>query len=134
MAKQQNEIKHGCIYLTTEDVYVAIATEKHGLRTMIIPQGELLEFRYFSPAHFRDLNNHYFPIDDKQLDKLEPVAQIWDKVVFANTANLEDILRLRLYDDIGARNLDTWRVNKIYLERANTLKAHFEKLEVYTRV
>lgn len=131
---KQNDIKHGHIYLVEEDVYIAKQLEngKEGIRTMIIPKGELLEFRYFSPAHFRDVYNNYFPIDDRQLNKLKPVAKIWEKVVFNNIAELRDILRLCLYDQLEKTNKRV--VNVAFIDRANALKKHFDEKEVYTRL
>ena len=136
----EKTIKHGHIYLVLEDIYIAQRANKSpaakgaevGIRTVIIPRGELLEFRYFSPANFRDIYNNYFPVDDRQLHKLKAVAKIWEKVGFNNNADLEDILRLSLYDQLEKTN--TRVVNIAFMERANELQRHLEEKEVYTRL
>lgn len=133
----QDHIKHGGIYLVTKDLYIAYDMHRGGerkhtatsLRKVVIPKGELLEFRYFSPAHFRDINNHYFPVDDSQLHKLEHVANILDEVKSNNIADLYDILRLQLYKAVVYNNR---KANEAWRERAQTLIAHFKG--VYTRL
>ena len=137
----ENKIKHGHIYLVEEDIYIAQRANKSpgakgaeiGIRAVIIPKGELLEFRYHSPAHFRDIYNNYFPVDDRQLGKLKAVAEIWEKVVRQNQAELGDILRLCLYDELEY-NRGVRVVNSVYLDRANALKSHLERLEVYEKI
>lgn len=136
----QAHIKHRHIYLVNEDVYIAEPANKSrkavgsevGIRTVIIPKGELLEFRYFSPAHFRDIYNNYFPIADSQLHKLIPVAEIWEKVGRQNNADLLDILRLSLYDELG-ENKSIRRTNRLFFDRANEIKEHLEQLQVYLK-
>lgn len=136
----EHQIKHGYIYLVLEDIYIAQKANKSpsaqgdevGIRTVIIPRGELLEFRYFTPAHFRDVYNNYFPVDDRQLGKLKAVAKIWEKVNSQNNADLKDILRLSLYDQVEKTN--TRVVNIAFMERAKELKRHLDDREVYTNL
>lgn len=101
---KQAHIKYGGIYLVLEDIDIAYRdmSKKYGnlpmIRKMIIPCGELLEFRFWSDAHFRDRFNLYFEVHNNQLHKLKKVAQIFEKVKCQNIAELGDIIRLHLYD------------------------------------
>ena len=98
--------------------------ELEPIRKMIIPQGEILEFRYYSPAHFRDVFNHYFVVDESQEHKLIEVAEIWENVAFANKANLYDILRLCLYNRTDKKNGPT-----DLPVRPHSITKHFEGVD-----
>lgn len=131
----QDKIISKGIYLVKEDVYIADPNwnNKKGTapRVVIIPEGELLEFRFFSPAHFRDMENNYFPISDNQLKKIEHVAEIWDRVFFNNNASLKEVLTLKLYDeDKSFKN----QVANMFTSRGIKLKEHLEKLDIYYEV
>lgn len=135
-ARKEHNIHQGGIYLVTEEVHIAYDMHRGGerrgnfcsLRKVIIPTGELLEMRYFSPAHFRDVNNQYFPIDDSQLHKLQHVAEILEQVMWENVADLYDILRLRLYKEVAHGHRDT---NVAWMERSKMMQEHFKG--VYTK-
>lgn len=138
--KKETLVHQGGIYLVKEDLYIAfdmhrigVGGRKHDactLRKMVIPAGELLEMRYFSPAHFRDINNHYFPLHNDQLWKLEHVAEILPEVFRANIAELYDILRLSLYTEV--KKDCTRHTNIAWMKRALKLKEHFDG--VYTNL
>ena len=133
----ETAVHRGGIYLVKEDITIAHDMHRGGerkgtfitLRKVIIPAGELLEMRYHSPAHFRDLMNQYFPVDDLQLHKLEHVAEILPEVKFENVAELHDILRLRLYKEVQRGPRTT---NIAWMDRTSTLQKHFEG--TYTRL
>jgi hypothetical protein len=131
------DIHQGGIYLVKEDLEIAHDMHRGGdrekglctLRKVIIPAGELLEMRYWSPAHFRDVNNQYFPVDDSQLNKLEHIAEIHDAVFRRNIADLYDILRLCLYKEVKKGGI--YHTNKAWLERSRIMQEHFKG--VYTK-
>lgn len=131
----ETAVHQGGIYLVKEDLEIAHDMHRGGdrkavsLRKVIIPAGELLEMRYHSPAHFRDVMNQYFPVDDSQLHKLEHVAEILEPVFRENVADLYDILRLRLYTEIDRRER---RTNVAWMAREKMLQQHFAG--VYTRL
>jgi len=136
-ARQEHNIHQGGIYLVTEDLYIAYDMHRGGdregfytLRKVIIPAGELLEMRFFAPAHFRDVNNQYFPVDDSQLCKLEHIAEILEPVRTNNIASLYDILRLRLYTEVRRDN--TYHTNVAWLDRGKMIGEHFKG--VYTKI
>lgn len=127
----ENIVKQGYIYLVTEDVYVSLGLKEGsdhpaGARVVIIPKGELLEMRYFSPAHFRDVYNNYFAIHTDQLGKLKVVAKIMEPVKFKNRAHLHDILRLGLYEDVERQN-----TQELFDQRSKNIIEHFTSLQVY---
>lgn len=122
---------NGGLYRVEKDLEVAFSDSRYKtsdgkvmLRKMIIPKGEILEFRYYSPAHFRDVYNHYFPIHESQYDRLIHVATVLEEVTFTNMADLSDILSLRLYKrvEINARFLPVINPN---------LKEHFKGVYTY---
>lgn len=131
----ETAVHQGGIYLVKEDLEIAYDMHRGGdrravsLRKVIIPAGELLEMRYHSPAHFRDVMNQYFPVDDSQLHKLEHVAEILEPVFRENVADLYDILRLRLYKEVDPRER---RTNIAWMAREKMMQAHFTG--VYTRL
>lgn len=132
----ETAVHQGGIYLVKEDLEIAHDMHRGGerngavsLRKVIIPAGEILEMRYHSPAHFRDVMNQYFPVDDSQLHKLEHVAEILEPVFRENVADLYDILRLRLYKEVDHRSR---RTNVAWMERSKVMQKHFEG--VYTRL
>lgn len=101
--------RHGYLYQVTKELEVNFEmlqnqkTDDKSLkcyRKIIIPVGEVLEFRYWSPAHFRDIYNNYFPLHDSQLDRIIEVAEIYPQVCSVNQAHLHDILRLHLYTSV----------------------------------
>lgn len=133
---EHERVHTGGIYLVKEDIEIAFDMYRGGergkfatLRKVIIPAGELLEMRYWSPAHFRDVNNQYFPLDDSQLHKIEHVGEILEDVRFQNRADLYDILRLRLYKEVdwkGRLTANAW------CDRSKMIINHFKG--VYTQL
>ncbi len=70
-----------------------------GGRKVIIGVGEIVEYRYHSPLHFRTKDNRYFKLDDAVFyAHFKPYGKIWSRVKFQNIAVLEEILRLKLFD------------------------------------
>lgn len=127
---EEIQFKQHFLYIATEDIEIAykmdgkfMNKEITPIRKMIIPKGEILEFRYYSPAHFRDVFNHYFPVHESQTHKLKEIAEIYSNVAFDNRAELYDILRLALY-----KRTDGERATNLPI-RPDSLKKHFEGVE-----
>lgn len=124
------KFKQGFLYEVLEDIEIAFKIEGkfmnkdlQPIRKMIIPKGEILEFRYYSPAHFRDVFNHFFVVDESQEHKLKEVAQIWENVFFSNKCDLHDILRLSLYKRTDEQK------NMTNLPVRPPLEEHFEGVD-----
>lgn len=68
-------------------------------RRFIIEEGEIVEFRYHCPIHFRTQDNIYCVLDEKTFyEFFEPYGKIFDSVRYANQCELKDILEHDLFE------------------------------------
>lgn len=125
---QEAQFKQHFLYEVTEDIEIAyrldgkfMTKDIPAIRKLIIPRGEILEFRYYSPANFRDVFNHYFAVHESQEHKLKEIARIWENVAFANRVSLYDIIRLGLYERTDIK------INRTDLSvRPSNIEEHFK--------
>ena len=69
------------------------------IQSVLMKKGDIVQFRFNSPKHFRTLNDEYFCVPDEVWkDSVLRIGVVWDKIVWQNKAKLEEIMRLRLYD------------------------------------
>lgn len=67
-------------------------------RKIRLKKGEIIEIRFPYEWHFRTEDNHYFHATEETILKnCKIYGKIIDEVAFQNKANLEEILRLRLF-------------------------------------
>ena len=70
-----------------------------GERKVLINKGEIVEFRFNNPIHFRTIDNNYFKIEEKDFYSFfQPYGNIIEDIKRNNVANLEEILRLELFN------------------------------------
>lgn len=96
---QQNQIWE----VVTDDFLVKPSSLGHDKkihpRRLELVKGERIEIRYPSPWHFRTIDNQYFAAEAEEIvAHCKPYGVIWGDVSFKNTAHLNDILRLGLYE------------------------------------
>ncbi len=69
-------------------------------RRVLLLRGEKIEIRYPYAWHFRTEDDIYFQIDEPTLKmNCKLIGYIWSEVRGRNIAKLEEILRLKLWDD-----------------------------------
>ena len=74
--------------------------ERNGNRQTKLKKGEKIEIRYPYAWHFRTTDNYYFHASSKMIiNNCKLLGKIWGKIRFRNRAKLEEILRLRLYNN-----------------------------------
>lgn len=68
-------------------------------RRVFVEEGEIIEFRYFSPVHFRTQDNLYLKCEEEYfLENTKLYGKIWERVRFRNENTLKQILDCKLYD------------------------------------
>lgn len=68
-------------------------------RKILIEKGEIVEFRFNSPKHFRTMEDKYFYVSEEEWEEnFIEIANIHSDVVWKNIAKLEEIWRLQLFD------------------------------------
>jgi hypothetical protein len=97
---QDIEIKQGQIWQVNR-VMRAIKTDDKSGRYTLIRVGEKIEIRYPYAWHFRTEDNKYFQAEPEEIKRACSLYGeiIWE-VKLENKANLEEILRLKLYKDL----------------------------------
>jgi hypothetical protein len=96
------EIKVGQIWkVTTDTFYTSKLNEKRPdkiKRQTKLNNGEFIEIRYPFDWHFRTEDNEYFHAEpDMIYQNCMYIGEILQEVQFGNKANLEEIIRLKLY-------------------------------------
>ena len=91
---------HGTLWIVNKDMLANFSSIASDIkRKVVIEKGEILEFRYESPLHFRTMEDSYFYISKEiWIDHLLKIGTILEKVRWENKAKLEEIWRLNLYD------------------------------------
>lgn len=91
------EIKVGDIYKVLDEGL--ITTNKNGLKRRVhIEAGELIEIRYPYEWHFRTQDNQYYHVEtENMLKNCKLFGKVIEQVRFNGKANLDDIIRLKLY-------------------------------------
>lgn len=86
-------------------------------RKVLIEEGEVVEFRYHYPVHFRTQDNIYCVLDEKTFyEFFEPYGKIYNLVRFANKCELKDILEHELFENWNKiKNYDKYK--EINLEK-----------------
>lgn len=99
------EIVVGQIWEVTTDSFATTGEKDKKLgRRVLLHKGEKIEIRYAYEWHFRTEDNHYFHATPETIkNNARLYGVIWENVRFGNSAKLDDILRLRLYDKRGQR-------------------------------
>lgn len=102
---EKHIITQGQIWeVVTENFLTSGNDDKHNRPTKLL-KGEKIEIRYPYAWHFRTEDNFYLHAEPEMiLQNCRLFGIIWDKVKFNNVAQLEEILRLRLYDSVSNPN------------------------------
>jgi len=107
---------HGKLFCVKMDMLAQHSYEEYiGHRDVVICRGEVIEWRYETPHHFRTKDDKWFNVSDEVLLKhCFIIGTINDGVHFNNIANTEEIWRLKLF---------TWDVNgkKLFDELFNQI-------------
>lgn len=94
----EKEVKNGFLYIVTNSF---LAESRKLNRRVLVEVGEVIEFRYFSPVHFRTRDDLYLSCaKDYFLKNTEAYGEIWDNVRFRNQNTLKQILECKLYNKI----------------------------------
>ena len=84
--------------VTTETFFTSGNNDKHKRPTKLL-KGEKIEIRYPYAWHFRTEDKFYLHAEPEMiLQNCKLFGIIWDKVRFGNRANLDEILKLQLYE------------------------------------
>ena len=93
-----NLIEVGQIWEVTTEDFLTSGREEKTKRQTKLKLGEKIEIRYPYSWHFRTEDNIYFHAEEATiLQNCRHFGTIIEHVRFQNKANLEEILRLRLY-------------------------------------
>ena len=92
------EIKHGFLYIVINDF---TAESREIGRRVVVEKGEIVEFRYFSPVHFRTKEDLYLKCEEEHfLKNTEAYGEIWDNVRSRGKHTLAEIIDCKLYEKI----------------------------------
>lgn len=95
----KDTITQGQIYEVITDNFLTSGESNKYKMPLQLKKGDKIEIRYPYAWHFRTINNHYLHATPEMiLENCKLFGVIWDKVKFNNKAQLEEIIRLRLYD------------------------------------
>lgn len=96
---EETKITQGQIWeVTTENFLTSGNNDKHKRPTKLL-KGEKIEIRYPYAWHFRTEDNFYLHAEPEMiLQNCKLFGIIWEKVEWQNKANLDEILKLGLYD------------------------------------
>lgn len=93
------------LYICTDDVE-AKANENKTMQPVLIKKGQIVQYRFDSPKHFRTENEEYFSVSIVVWEqKFACIGSIWDKIEWNNKATLKEILNLHLYDSTTEQDL-----------------------------
>lgn len=68
-------------------------------RRISIEKGEMVEFRFRSPIHFRTIDDIWLLLEEKEFyECFEPHGKIHEKIKTNNIATLKEILKLQLFE------------------------------------
>lgn len=88
----------------TDDFLTSCDKSKYK-RPIKLFKGENIEIRYPYHWHFRTEDNEYFHAEPEMIiDNCKLKGIIWERIQWNNKAKLEEILRLRLYDEFKETN------------------------------
>ena len=74
-------------------------------RRVVVDCGELIEFRYWSPATFRTHDELYLQVTEKEFyENFEFVGDIFHEVGFRNSNTTKQILDAKLYNENSCEN------------------------------
>lgn len=95
------KITQGQIWEVVTDGFLTSIDKSSYKRQIKLDKGEKIEIRYPYEWHFRTWDNHYLHAEvEVILANCKLIGTIIPHVKATNKANLEEILRLRLYDQI----------------------------------
>ena len=95
----KTEIEVGQIWEVITENFLTSGNDDKYKRPTKLRQGEKIEIRYPYAWHFRTEDNFYLHAEPQMiLDNCKLIGVIWEKIKWMNQANLEEIVRLRLYD------------------------------------
>lgn len=73
---------------------------KEKARPVVVEKGELVEFRYWSPATFRTIDELYLSVEEKTFyDNFRYVGKIFEEVRFRNYNTTKQIIDCVLYSE-----------------------------------
>jgi len=91
--------------MTNRDLFIfkkdteAKADKRTCTQAILMKKGDIVQFRFNSPKHFRTLNEEYFSVSDEVWkESVLNVGSVWEKIVWSNKAKLQEIMDLGLYD------------------------------------
>ena len=89
------EALHGHLYKVNKMMLV----KRNGDRRVVIEEGEIIEFRYFSDVHFRTADNIYCEVSREVFsESVTLYGKIFENIRFRNQNSLQEILDAKLYD------------------------------------
>ena len=107
----------GTIWLVNKDFHARETSTSNNEvheRKVLIEKGEIIEFRYESERHFRDMYNKYWVVDTNTWNECcLKIGKIWEKVRFGNKATLKEIWQLNLFDE----NKDIMKIYREWKEK-----------------
>lgn len=93
--------QQGFLYIVKEDCLVELDDRNQeftGDRKVQLVKGDIIEFRYHSPCHFRTYDNKWFKIEEDEWDNyFTEIAKISEDVKWKNIANTKQIWDLQLF-------------------------------------
>ena len=96
--EQEIKVKVGHIFEVVTDSFLTSGESNKYKRPLKIKKGEKIEIRYPYQWHFRTEDNNYFHCEPKMILKnCKLFGVVMEEIRFQNKANLEEILRLKLY-------------------------------------
>ena len=76
----------------------SVSNPKIHNRRHVVEAGELVEFRFWSPATFRTIDELYLCVDEKEFyDSFEFIGDIFNQVAMRNQNTTKQILECELY-------------------------------------
>lgn len=106
--------KHGTLWIVKEDMLANHNYENTiGERQVLIPKGEIIEWRYQCDNHFRTEDDKWFCVNNEVFEKhCLKIAKIHENVCWKNRAKTEEIWRLGLFDWVENGKEVNDRINK----------------------
>jgi len=97
--------KHHRLYEVITDNFIVeqsyLSKEKVN-RKIVLNKGEIVEFRYFSPANFRTTDDIYLRCSEEMFKaNTKPFGDILEAIAFRNKNTLKEILDAKLYDEVS---------------------------------
>lgn len=95
------KVQVGQLWKVKTDNFFTTGRHHKVKRPVNILKDEIIEIRFPYAWHFRTIDGEYFNCSEEMLiENAEPYGIIYEKVRFANKANLEQIIELGLYDNL----------------------------------